>query len=377
MRTFILSLVVLFSASLLAQDINAEIMSGGIQRSFIIHFPNGQVEPDLPVVLILHGDGGTGQGIKGYSGFDSVSDIENFIAVYPNSTNQLGNGIWNKEVNGNPNDGPDDVLFISDIIDYMCENYGVNLNKVYATGHSGGAFMSYHLAVALSDKIAAIAPIAGNMYGDNDFISNYLTGGSFVKIPIYHLHGDNDNTVSYPDPNHQPDDWGEWPLNGFSYPTCGAATYNLANVTDLAPAVKRIPFCENDAESKEILLIRIIGGGHNWPNVAEYNASQAIWSFFDNYQLNINENCQMSVEDLSAAEVNVYPNPVREALTVQSKRPLHSVHIYDLNGRIALEKQINGHTKIEMSVNSLPKGVYVVRVQDAGKHIFTQKIIKK
>src|SRR5690606_31225096 len=254
----------------------------------------GQVEPDLPVVLILHGDGGTGQGIKGYSGFDSVSDIENFIAVYPNSTNQLGNGIWNKEVNGNPNDGPDDVLFISDIIDYMCENYGVNLNKVYATGHSGGAFMSYHLAVALSDKIAAIAPIAGNMYGDNDFISNYLTGGSFVKIPIYHLHGDNDNTVSYPDPNHQPDDWGEWPLNGFSYPTCGAATYNLANVTDLAPAVKRIPFCENDAESKEILLIRIIGGGHNWPNVAEYNASQAIWSFFDNYQLNINENCQMS-----------------------------------------------------------------------------------
>src|SRR5690606_15307805 len=161
------------------------------------------------------------------------------------------------------------------------------------------------------------------------------------------------------------------------YPTCGAATYNLANVTDLAPAVKRIPFCENDAESKEILLIRIIGGGHNWPNVAEYNASQAIWSFFDNYQLNINENCQMSVEDLSAAEVNVYPNPVREALTVQSKRPLHSVHIYDLNGRIALEKQINGHTKIEMSVNSLPKGVYVVRVQDAGKHIFTQKIIKK
>lgn len=273
--------------SAFAIDVNGTINSNGISRSFALHAPGTAVAEDLPVIFVLHGDGGTGAGIKGYSGFDAVADAEGFIAVYPNSTNSLGTGIWNKSVDGNYQGEPDDVLFISDLIDYLCTTYAINRKKVYVTGHSGGAFMAYHLAVRLNTKIAAIAPVAGNIYGDDNgtYLTGYFASPQFVKIPICHIHGDADNTVDYPDPNHQPDAWSEWPLTAFSYPTCGNNTYTQANVTDVVGGVKKIPFCMAGGTSKEISLIRIVGGGHGWPSVTGFNAAQYIWDFCDAYEL--------------------------------------------------------------------------------------------
>jgi len=292
MRNFCATLLALIvTASAWAIDINGNITSGGAPRSFILHAPGSQVAQDLPVVLVLHGDGGTGAGIKGYSGFDAVADASGFMAVYPNSANTLGNGIWNKSVDGNYAGEPDDVLFISELVDYLCTTYGINPKKVYVTGHSGGGFMAYHLAVELNNKIAAVAPVAANMYGDNAYLTQYFQSTSFVKVPICHLHGDADNVVAYPDPNHVPDAWSEWPLTAFSYPTCASNTYQAAAVVDLVAGVKRITYCPAGSGNKEISLIRFVGGGHGWPAAAGFNAAQYIWNFFNTYELPTATNC--------------------------------------------------------------------------------------
>lgn len=275
-----------------AVDINHNISSNSVNRTFILHAPGTAVAEDLPVVFVLHGDGGTGAAIKSYSGFDAVSNANNFIAIYPDALNTLGNGIWNKPVNGNLNDGPNDVLFVSDMIDFLCTNYHINRNKVYVTGHSGGAYMSYHLAINLADKIAAIAPVAGNMYGDNTYINARLAPPLFVNIPICHIHGDADNVVTYIDADHLPVAWEEYPLSSFAWPDCGANTYNSANITQVVPGVNKIPFCTDGSGDKEISLIQIVGGGHGWPTVAGWNAAEYIWNFFNKYELNISENCQ-------------------------------------------------------------------------------------
>ena len=303
MKKIIILLVFLVSNMLFAYDINGSITSNGVNRTFMLHTPGVAVANNLPVVIVLHGDGGTGAGIKSYSGFDAAADANNFMAVYPNSLTTLGNGIWNKPVNNDFNDGPNDVLFISDLIDYLCSTYSINPNKVYVTGHSGGAFMAYHLALEIPGKVAAIAPVAGNMYGDNAYINSKLQSPTFVKIPIYHIHGDADGTVSYPDPNHLPDAWSEFPLTGFSFPTCGSNTYTLNDVTDIVAGVKKIPFCTNSANSEEISLIRIVGGGHGWPNVAGFNAAQSIWAFFDQYQLSTSGSCASSAQQASLLTV--------------------------------------------------------------------------
>ena len=42
----------------------------------------------------------------------------------------------------------------------------IDPRRIYATGMSVGAMMCYRLAVDLSDRIAAIAPVAGTMPRD-------------------------------------------------------------------------------------------------------------------------------------------------------------------------------------------------------------------
>ena len=50
--------------------------------------------------------------------------------------------------------------FVSRLIDFMVERYRVDRRRVYATGHSNGAQISYRLACELADEVAAIAPNA-------------------------------------------------------------------------------------------------------------------------------------------------------------------------------------------------------------------------
>jgi poly(3-hydroxybutyrate) depolymerase len=288
----LLILILVFSIHSSAININGSITSGGVTRTFTIHAPGASVAPNLPVVYILHGDGGTGAGIKGYSGFDSIADQNNFIAVYPNAY-QSG-GLWNKFVDFAPGDSgsgnytaPDDVLFFSDLTDYLCTTYTINTAKVYATGHSGGAYMCYNLAMQLSNKIAGVAPVAGSLWGSNAPLNALFTSANYKKVPIYHIHGDADATVSYPDGDNTPIAWDEWPFSAFGYYGCYNSTYtsttNIAGTTN----VKRLNFCTGPASAttKEVYLIRIMGGGHGWPLATGYKPALAIWNFFNQYAL--------------------------------------------------------------------------------------------
>ena len=60
-------------------------------------------------------------------------------------------------------DNIDDVGFISALIDLMIKDYNMDPNRVYMTGISNGAIMSYRLACEIPHKIAAIAPVDGNI----------------------------------------------------------------------------------------------------------------------------------------------------------------------------------------------------------------------
>ncbi len=299
-----LLLLLLFLATALqtfAINISDSIFSGGVYRKFIIHTAGVSVPTSQPVMFVLHGDGGSGPNAKSYMGFDSIADQNNFMAVYP-TAHQAG-GLWNKFVDNVAGDGGtgnanavDDVQFFNDLILYLCNTYQINKTKVYATGHSGGAFMCYHLALRLADKIAAIAPVAGSLWGDNSYLNTAFTSPTYIKVPIYHIHGDADATVSYPDPNHTPNAWSEWPFSSFAYYGCTNSTYtsttNIAGTTTVG-SVKKLSFCPGPASStaKEISLIRMVGGGHGWPNAGGYKPAKAIWDFCNQYNIVANYSC--------------------------------------------------------------------------------------
>jgi endoglucanase len=90
-----------------------------------------------------------------------LANTQNFIVVYPNAALTGGSLQFNKYADAAPSFGttgdpgfgtigdpnaPDDVLFTSDLINYLSTTYQINRNRVYATGHYLGIrkFTHYH-----------------------------------------------------------------------------------------------------------------------------------------------------------------------------------------------------------------------------------------
>jgi len=149
----------------------------------------------VAAILIFHGGGGNGEAMRPLTLMDESSDKYGFLAVYPDgSGNQvLGKtfGSWNA---GNccpkaSQEGVDDVGFISKLIDQLKADFKIDEKRVYTTGHSNGAQISFRLACELSDKIAAIAPSGAQGVFDECHPKR--------PVPVLYFHGTEDHCSEY------------------------------------------------------------------------------------------------------------------------------------------------------------------------------------
>src|SRR6202034_351926 len=83
----------------------------------------------------------------------------------------------------------DDVAFIGKVLDDLATVVKVDEKRVYACGMSNGAMMCYRLAAELSDRIAAIAPVAGTIAIDESTPKR--------PVPVLHFHGTTDTFVPF------------------------------------------------------------------------------------------------------------------------------------------------------------------------------------
>jgi poly(3-hydroxybutyrate) depolymerase len=373
-KTILLLFSVTVSTCIYAYNGSASIVSGGITRTFLFHSAGSSAPGiNLPVMFVLHGDGGTGASVEGYTGMDAVADANNFIAVYPDAIAST----WNRYADNVAGDAglgdpaaPDDVLFISDVIDYFCSTYHINSGKVYASGHSAGGFMAYNLAVQLPNKIAAIAPVSASLWGENAFLNTYFST-AYVPMPVYHIHGDADLTVDYPDANGFADAWGEWPLSGFSYPNCGNNTY-ISTTDIVAGSVKKLTFCTG---VKEVLLIDIVGGGHGWPSVAGYNPALSIWNFCNAYSISTGGSCAVASGITEAQNNNLFtisPNPSNGVFTIAANQKENTVKAYTAIGSEVSLTNINETT---FAFDHDVAGIYFIQITTPAGAKSVQKII--
>ena len=152
------------AAALPAGNHTFKLQFGGRSREYIIHVPAG-TSGALPLLLAFHGGGGEAEGFQKYAGLDAVSDREKFLVVYP-----YGSGVFPRRLltwNAGEccsyamKNGIDDVGFVVAVIDDVIRRTAVDTKRVYATGHSNGAMMSYRLAAERADRIAAIVAVSG------------------------------------------------------------------------------------------------------------------------------------------------------------------------------------------------------------------------
>jgi N-acetylmuramoyl-L-alanine amidase len=94
--------------------------------------------------------------------------------------------------------------------------------------------------------------------------------------------------------------------------------------------------------------------------------------YFDNLRFVLRDQNFVSVNDPEQPSANLFPNPVRNMLNVESPQVMNEVRVYDIAGRLVLvEKPRRNQTTINMS--GLQAGWYVVKVvSDTGS--FSSKI---
>ena len=155
------------SFSLTPGDHRRTIHVGERERSYLLHVPHSYDGTQrLPLVLAFHGGATDASYMIRFCGLNETADRENFLAVYPNGTGELPKLLtWNA---GNccgyaRRHNADDVGFVRAILDELAGTGMIDRRRVFATGMSNGAMMAYRLAAEMSDRIAAIAPVAGTM----------------------------------------------------------------------------------------------------------------------------------------------------------------------------------------------------------------------
>jgi polyhydroxybutyrate depolymerase len=176
------------------QRIQGTITVDGRERSYTLLLPSTYtVTASTPLVIALHGGGGSATQFEASSLLTPKADSAGFAVVYPNGTRSgaLGLQTWN---GGNCcgsaiAEDVDDVNFIRQLIATLTARYAIDPRRVYATGHSNGARLSYRLACELPERIAAIAPNASALM--------LPVCAPSRPVPVLHMHSSLDANVPY------------------------------------------------------------------------------------------------------------------------------------------------------------------------------------
>lgn len=273
----------------------------GIQRSYLLHVPpDCTPERKWPVVVALHPFAGTGNGMARTTGFDAIADEEGFIVCYPEGVTFLWNGDPTDESKGLLVEDADDTGFIAALIDVLIDEYQADPSRVYLTGASNGGLMVERLACALSDRLAAAAPVMITLPSDFPEWCPDLS-----PLPMLMILGQEDPFFPWEGGTVQ-----QGPSVESTYLSAAetVAFWVRKNLAASTPVVEALP----DADPQDGTLVfretyeateagepfvfyRVEGGGHTWPGSTpgalerlagvgrvsqDFDASREIWAFF-------------------------------------------------------------------------------------------------
>jgi polyhydroxybutyrate depolymerase len=279
---------------------------GTLDRRYTVHVPpNYNGKTPVPVVVMLHGGGGTSQAAATETGWGAKADAAGFLAVFPNAlpedatkSSSFGRNpqLWNDGSDRfRPGQKPvDDVGFLNAMLDHLQANFAVDARRIYFTGFSNGASMAFRVGAEFSPRIAAIAPVAGACWLDNVKLARpvpmlYLTGtadplnlieGGVPKLAT----GASDKIRAKPKPPVR-DSILKW--------VAAVGAPALPRTTTEANGVRTETYGPG-REGAEVIYVSVEGLGHTWaggksllpaflvgPRSDKLKVTDLIWNFFE------------------------------------------------------------------------------------------------
>ena len=235
-------------------------------RSYVIDLP---AQPaNAPVILALHGGGGSPAQFARSSGFSAGATAAGYAVIYPAGVGRTRLLTWNAGYccGYAQKTGSDDQGFLSAVIADASARFGLNGERIYLTGMSNGAMMAETFAALHPDHIRAVAAVSGTMDAKNVFPKR--------AVPLLIIHGTADSHVQYQGgagPDAKVD-------TNFASVDAVIAAFMAINAP-LVPSkhlidpakdgmsVQRTDYTD-DTGQVQIRLLSVQGGGHVWPGGA-------------------------------------------------------------------------------------------------------------
>ena len=272
-------------------------MIDGKARSFVLYIPR-DLRPGAPLLFMFHGGGGDGPMAREGTGheFDLLADRNGFIVVYPDGINRSWTTCRQVQNRAAGRRTVDDVKFVDAIIAQEVARHRIDPKRVFATGHSMGAALTYRLALERPHGFAAIAAISSNLPAPD----NMDCQPANVGIPVMIINGTADPVSLYN---------GGTSARGTSQGrilSTDATVQYFVGLNGLSgpPAVERLPHQKpsdptwvekltwSAPEKPPVVLYTVHGGGHvvpqpyyRYPSIVgvmteDLDAPAAIWDFF-------------------------------------------------------------------------------------------------
>ncbi len=249
-----------------------EVTSSDKVRQYRLHLPaNNLLNQPLPLIINLHGYNSNAEQEEQVSQMSPKADASGFVVVYPQGLGDPAG--WRF---GSRQEGREDVAFIRDLVQHLQKQIRVDPTRVYVTGISNGAEMTYRVGCELADSVAAIGLVSGGYPPFRDCEPSR-------PVPAVIFHGTADQLLPYD--GHPPLllPVREWAVSWAGRNGCAAAprvTFQKGEVTGET--------WSNCRQNADVVLYTITGKGHSWPGsnmpaaitTREIAATDVLWEFF-------------------------------------------------------------------------------------------------
>jgi len=283
MKYLLLIFIVPVSITVQGQLITDSVLIEQHYRSFSYYQPSAFIKGGS-VLFVMHGSGSRGEDIRKHTTqLEAIAGKEKLLLVYPEGYQHYWNECRRYATSAANKENINENAFFSSMISYFQKKYGINKDKVYAAGFSGGGHMAYKLGLTMPAEVKAIAAIVANMpdsascdcrlsgktlpvliiNGTDDTVNPYKGGEMFVNNASYGVVRSTENTFSY---------WAS--LAGYE----GIPQKESLPDTDTADH-KTIERYSYQAPGKPpVALLKVIGGKHDYPG--DIDVFLYTWQFF-------------------------------------------------------------------------------------------------
>lgn len=182
------------------KNYNETMVWDDITRYYHVYVPAG-LPANPPLLMMLHPTSknlGTSPPTRGNYGWQSLADTHKFVLVQPASTYNPKSGQWNWNAYyldpAFPSPPPDDSGFLRQLITNLMTQYNVDPKQVFVAGMSSGAMMAERVGVEISDLVAAIIPVSGQIVGQPT-LPITLPGPPVAPVSVQEWHGTVDRVL--------------------------------------------------------------------------------------------------------------------------------------------------------------------------------------